>query len=45
MSMDGFNGELWNEFQWEAHLNEVEKKSEQLRRQYSEMDHFVEGKS
>ena len=32
MSMDGFNGELWNEFQWEAHLNEVEKKSEQLRR-------------
>ncbi|MBO6572994.1 MAG: hypothetical protein JJ958_11195 [Balneola sp.] len=32
MSMDGFNGELWNEFQWEAHLNEVEKKSEQLRK-------------
>lgn len=30
--MDGFNGELWNEFQWEAHLNEVEKKSEQLRK-------------
>lgn len=32
MSMDGFDGELWNEFQWEAHLNEVEKKSEQLRK-------------
>jgi hypothetical protein len=32
MSIDGFDGELWNEFQWEAHLNEVEKKSEQLRK-------------
>ena len=32
MSMDGFDGGLWNEFQWEAHLNEVEKKSEQLRK-------------
>lgn len=30
--MEGFDGELWNEFQWEAHLNEVEKKSEQLRK-------------
>lgn len=24
--------EIWNEFQWEAHLNEMEEKSEQLRR-------------
>lgn len=30
--MDGFDGELWNEFQWESHLSEVEKKSEQLRK-------------
>jgi len=30
--MNSFDGELWNEFQWEAHLNEVEKKSEQLRK-------------
>ncbi len=32
MSMDEFDGELWNEYQWEAHLDEVEKKSEQLRK-------------
>lgn len=30
--MDGFNGEIWNEFQWEVHLSEIEKKSEQFRR-------------
>lgn len=29
---DGFDDELWDEFRWEAHLNEVEKKSEQLRK-------------
>lgn len=29
---DGFDDELWDEFKWEAHLDEVEKKSEQLRR-------------
>ncbi len=32
MSIDGFDGELWDEFRWEAHLDEVEKKSEQLRK-------------
>jgi len=32
MHFDGFNDEFWNEHQWEAHLDEVEKKSEQLRR-------------
>lgn len=33
MSFDGFDDELyWNEHQWEAHLDELEKKSEQLRR-------------
>lgn|SRR5690625_2684711 len=33
MSFDGFDDELyWNEYQWEAHLDELEKKSEQLRR-------------
>jgi len=32
MHFDGFNDEYWNEHQWEAHLNEVEKKSEQLRK-------------
>lgn len=29
---DGFNDEQWDEFKWESHLNEVEKKSEQLRK-------------
>lgn len=29
---DGFDDEKWDEFKWEAHLNEVEKKSEQLRK-------------
>lgn len=29
---DGFDNEQWDEFKWEAHLNEVERKSEQLRK-------------
>ncbi|MBD3617090.1 MAG: hypothetical protein HUJ22_11020 [Gracilimonas sp.] len=32
MHFDGFDNEQWDEFKWEAHLNEVEKKSEQLRK-------------
>ncbi|MFU8813018.1 MAG: hypothetical protein ACNA78_08620 [Balneolaceae bacterium] len=33
MNQDGFDQDpIWNEFQWEAHLNEIEKRSEQLRR-------------
>lgn len=33
MSLDGFDeGPVWNEFQWESHLNEIEQRSEQLRR-------------
>lgn len=32
MNFDGFDDELWDEHKWEAHLNEVEKKSDQLRR-------------
>ena len=32
MQSDGFDGELWDEHRWEAHLNEVEKKSDQLRK-------------
>lgn len=32
MHFDGFDGELWDEFRWEAHLDEVEKKSDQLRK-------------
>jgi hypothetical protein len=33
MSFDGFGDELfWDEHQWEAHLDELEKRSEQLRR-------------
>jgi hypothetical protein len=33
MSFDDFDeGPVWNEFQWEAHLNEIEERSEQLRR-------------
>lgn len=33
MSFDDFDeGPIWNEFQWESHLNEIEKRSEQLRR-------------
>ena len=32
MHFDGPNDELWDEHKWEAHLNEVEKKSEQLRK-------------
>lgn len=32
MSHGGFNDEIWDEYKWEAHLNEIERKSEQLRR-------------
>ena len=32
MQTDGFENGFWNEHQWQAHLEEVEKKSEQLRR-------------
>jgi hypothetical protein len=33
MSFHDFeDGPVWNEFQWESHLNEIEKRSEQLRR-------------
>ncbi|MEX0608801.1 MAG: hypothetical protein WD016_10630 [Balneolaceae bacterium] len=32
MNFDGFEDDQWDEFKWEAHLNEVEKKSEQLRK-------------
>tara|TARA_R110000868_G_scaffold259361_16_gene517550 strand:+ start:19485 stop:20249 length:765 start_codon:yes stop_codon:yes gene_type:complete len=32
MNFDGSNEELWDEHKWEAHLNEVEKKSDQLRK-------------
>lgn len=33
MSFDGFGDDLfWNEHQWEAHLNELENRSEQLRK-------------
>lgn len=33
MSSNNFNdGSTWNEFQWESHLDEIEKRSEQLRR-------------
>lgn len=32
MSRDGFDDEIWDEHKWEAHLNEIEEKSDQLRR-------------
>lgn len=32
MHFDGSNDELWDEHKWEAHLNEVERKSDQLRK-------------
>lgn len=33
MSSDDFDeGPVWNEFQWESHLNEIEQRSEQLRK-------------
>lgn len=32
MSIDSFGDSLWDEFKWESHLEEVEKRSEQLRR-------------
>ena len=32
MAEERYDDEIWNEHQWEAHLNEVERKSEQLRK-------------
>ncbi|MDR8393477.1 hypothetical protein NC796_20145 [Aliifodinibius sp. S!AR15-10] len=32
MFTGGFNDEIWDEYKWEAHLDEIEKKSNQLRR-------------
>lgn len=32
MQFDGFDDGLWDEFRWEAHLEEVERKSDQLRK-------------
>ncbi len=32
MNFDGFDDELWDEHKWEAHLDEIERKSDQLRR-------------
>lgn len=32
MYTGGFNNEIWDEHKWEAHLDEIEKKSDQLRR-------------
>lgn len=32
MPKGGFDDGIWDEHQWEAHLNEIEKKSEQLRK-------------
>ncbi len=32
MSFDESNDELWDEYKWETHLDEVEKKSDQLRK-------------
>lgn len=32
MNYDGFDNEIWDEYKWESHLDEVEKKSDQLRR-------------
>ena len=32
MSNGKFDDEIWNEHQWETHLNEIERKSEQLRK-------------
>ncbi|MDX1671022.1 MAG: hypothetical protein R3211_01675 [Balneolaceae bacterium] len=29
---NGFNDNIWDEHKWEAHLNEIEKKSDQLRK-------------
>ncbi len=30
MSFDDFNDELWDEFKWEAHIDEMEEKTDQL---------------
>lgn len=32
MHNGGYNDDVWDEHKWEAHLNEIEKKSDQLRR-------------
>lgn len=32
MHFDKFDDEFWDEYKWESHLNEVERKSEQLRK-------------
>lgn len=32
MHFNSFDDEHWDEFKWEAHLNEIERKSEQLRK-------------
>jgi len=32
MANSGFDDGIWNEYQWETHLDEIEKKSEQLRK-------------
>jgi len=32
MFTGGFNDEIWDEHKWEAHLDEIEKKSDQLRK-------------
>ena len=32
MHFDNFDDELWDEYKWEAHLDEVERKSDQLRK-------------
>lgn len=32
MSTGRFDDEIWDEYQWEAHLNEIERKSDQLRK-------------
>lgn len=32
MSFNNFEGPVWDEFKWESHLNEIEQKSEELRK-------------
>lgn len=32
MHTGGFDDEIWDEYRWETHLNEIEKKSDQLRK-------------
>jgi hypothetical protein len=31
MSWDSFDDELWDEYQWESHINEIEQKSDRLK--------------